>query len=367
MMVLVVPSMFMATPLLGQSGSSYDGLMGADLYHASCANCHGVDGSGIAPNTADLETPPADFSSCTFASREPTGDWVGVAHEGGPVRGFSHVMPAFGDALTVEQLESVIDYIREFCGNDSWPRGELNMPRPMVTEKAYPEDEVVFTTGTPLEGPGSVTGVLTYEKRFGVRNQLEIIVPVGARARTGEGESGWVGGLGDVVVGMKRAMWHSSRSGSIVSLAAEMKLPTGKEADGFGSGTPVFESFLSYGQLLPLNGFLQFQGVIELPFDKEKAANEGALRAALGTTITQGNWGRAWSPMVEVLASRELESGATTHFDLVPQVQVTLNTRQHVMGNVAVRIPVNDTETRHPTLLFYILWDWFDGGFFDGW
>jgi hypothetical protein len=112
---------------------------------------------------------------------------------------------------------------------------------------------------------------------------------------------------------------------------------------------------------------LQFQGVIELPFDKEKASNEGALRVALGKTFTQGSWGRAWSPMVEVLASRELESGATTHWDLVPQLQVTLNTRQHVMGNVAVRVPVNDTETRYPTVFVYILWDWFDGGFFDGW
>lgn len=71
--------------------------------------------------------------------------------------------------------------------------------------------------------------------------------------------------------------------------------------------------------------------------------------------------------MVEVLSSRELEDGATIHWDLVPQFQVTLNTRQHVMANVAVRVPVNDTATREPTLLFYILWDWFDGGFFEGW
>jgi hypothetical protein len=71
--------------------------------------------------------------------------------------------------------------------------------------------------------------------------------------------------------------------------------------------------------------------------------------------------------MVELLGARALEEDATTHWDLVPQVQVSLNTRQHVLGNFGVRFPLNDTETRDPQLLFYVLWDWFDGGFFEGW
>jgi hypothetical protein len=46
---------------------------------------------------------------------------------------------------------------------------------------------------------------------------------------------------------------------------------------------------------------------------------------------------------------------------------VTLNTRQHVIGNIGVLVPMTDTESRDPRLVLYLLWDWFDGGFFDGW
>jgi hypothetical protein len=342
-------------------------MTGEQLYNATCANCHGVDGAGVPQNKLGFDTAPADFSDCSFASREPDGDWIGVAHEGGPLRVFSHMMPAFGDALTEDQLQRVMTYIRTFCGNSSWPAGDLNMPRPMVTEKAYPEDELVWTTEAALEGPGVVMNEIVYEKRIGSRGQVELVVPFGFQQSSETGAEDWRSGLGDIVLGYKRALVHSMESGSILSGAAEIKLPTGKEDRGFGKGTSVFETFVSYGQLLPANSFLQFQGILELPFDTDLAEKEAAARMAVGTTFTQAAWGRAWTPMVEILAARELESGATTHWDLVPQLQVTLNKRQHIMANLAVRVPVNDTETRDPRFLVYFLWDWFDGGLFDGW
>ncbi|MGD2134861.1 MAG: cytochrome c [Gemmatimonadales bacterium] len=365
--------LILTSPLAAQRSAadgvqqSYADMMGAELYDASCANCHGATGAGVPQTTLGFDTPPADFTDCSFASREPDGDWVGVAHEGGPLRGFFHMMPAFGDALTEEQLQSVIDYVRTLCGDDSWPRGDLNMPRPMVTEKAYPEDELVWTMETAVEGAGTALGEITYEKRFGRRGQFELVVPFGLRQQSGAGGDGWASGLGDVVLGWKHVLTHSYRRGSILSAAAELKLATGDAGRGFGAGTSVAEAFVSYGQLLPADAFVQLQGVVEVPFDQDVAGNEAALRVAVGKTFTRGRWGRAWSPMVEVLAARELESGATIHWDLVPQFQVTLNQRQHVMANLAVRVPVNDTVGRHPRVLLYVLWDWFDGGLLDGW
>jgi mono/diheme cytochrome c family protein len=369
----VVAAPTMSGPLAAQSPDPAGGapsiaeMTGEQLYHAACANCHGSDGTGVAQPTVGFALPLPDFTDCSFASREPTSDWVAVAHEGGPVRGFAPIMPAFGDAVSAEQLERVIDYIRGFCGSTSWPVGDLNMPRPMFTEKAFPEDELVYTVGAQLDGPGGISNEIVYERRFGPRSQIEVVVPFAFEEQVSDTASDWQGGIGDVALGVKHALFHSARSGSIFSLAAEVKLPTGNEDRGFGAGTAVFEPFVSFGQLLPLNGFFQFQGLAEFPFETEGRESEGALRATLGTTVTQGPWGRAWSPMVEVLAARAFESGATTAWDIVPQFQVTLNTRQHIMANVAVRIPVNETETRHPSLLLYILWDWFDGGFFQGW
>ena len=71
--------------------------------------------------------------------------------------------------------------------------------------------------------------------------------------------------------------------------------------------------------------------------------------------------------MVELLATRDLESGATLHWDVVPQVQATLNRRQHIMASAGVQLPLNDRRGRGTRVMFYLLWDWWDGGLFDGW
>jgi hypothetical protein len=306
--------------------------------------------------------PVPDFTSCNFATREPDADWIAVAHRGGPVRGFSPLMPAFGDALTTAQLQKIMDYVRSMCTDDDWPRGELNLPRPLFTEKAYPEDEAVWTTDVDVENETTVLNEVVYEQRLGARNQLELVVPIGFRERP---DGTWSGGaLGDVAVGVKRALYHNLDRGSIVSLTGEVLLPSGNEDLGFGAGTTTFEPFASFGQLLPANGFLHLQAGAEIP--ATRSTQEVFVRGALGKSVTQGRWGRTWSPMVEVLGARELESGASMQWDLAPQMQVTLNTRQHVMLNVGVRIPLDDAE-RDTRITVYLLWDWFDGGFFEGW
>lgn len=335
---------------------------GEELYEEACANCHGPDGTGAPRSQVAFDAPLPDFTSCNFATREPDADWIAVAHQGGPVRGFSEKMPAFGDALTEVELQKIMNYIRSMCPNNEWPRGELNLPRPLVTEKAYPEDEAVLTTSVDVENEGTVMNEVVYETRFGARNQLEFVVPFGFQEQP---NGNWTGGhLGDMAVGLKRAMFHSLESGSIVSLTGEVLLPSGEEDLGFGSGTTVFEPFVSYGQILPAGGFLHVQGGAEIPLTRPK--QEAFIRGALGKSMTTGRWGRTWSPMVELLGSRELESGAKTHWDLAPQMQVTLNTRQHVMLNIGVQIPVDDP-ARDSKVTVYLLWDWFDGGFFEGW
>jgi mono/diheme cytochrome c family protein len=181
-----------------------------ELYEMGCSSCHGRDGAGgDSGTTVAFEVPVPDFSECSFASREPDADWIAVSHAGGPVRGFDPTMPAFGEAFTEEQLQRIMDYIRTFCGNDAWPRGELNLPRALVTEKAYPEDEAVTTVTVAAEGPGSVVNELVYEKRFGARNQIEIAVPFGAV----EGPDGWSGGLGDISLG-RRGGRQAARPGT---------------------------------------------------------------------------------------------------------------------------------------------------------
>jgi hypothetical protein len=342
---------------------------GADLYAAACANCHGADGRGAPPALVAFTDPLPDFRDCRFATREPDTDWLAIVHDGGPARAFARMMPAFGAALTTDQIERVLAHLRTLCEDPSWPRGELNFPRPLVTEKAFPEDEVVLSTAVATRDAGVISNKLVYERRIGPRNQMEVVVPFtfSDARRAPEGERGWRGGVGDLTLGMKRAIVHSLARGAIVSAAGEIVLPVGDEGLGLSRGTAVFEPFVALGQMLPASGFLQAQAGLELPFDRDVAAREAFWRVAVGRSFSQRRWGRTWSPMIEVLAARELQAGQVTHWDLAPQMQVTLSTRQHVMASAGVRLPVNAREQRHPQLLFYLLWDWFDGPLFGGW
>ena len=65
--------------------------------------------------------------------------------------------------------------------------------------------------------------------------------------------------------------------------------------------------------------------------------------------------------------ARELERDEAVTWDIVPQMQVTLSKRQHIMASGGVRLPLNEREGRSRQILVYLLWDWFDGGVFSGW
>lgn len=335
------------------------------MYVAACENCHGADGRGAPQTQVGFADAVPDFSDCSFASREAAQDWYAVVHEGGPVRAFSRRMPAFGSALAPAQIERVVDYVRAFCTDNGWPRGELNLPRTIATEKAFPEDElVVAADAVTRRGEKAMNTRLIYERRFGARNQWEIAIPFGVR-------EDFTGSLtrpapGDISLGLKRVMYHSGRSGTILSGLAEVVFPTGELRTGMGSGTAIFEPALLFGQTLPANGFVQAQAGAAFAARSKLASHEAFARAALGTTLAQG-FGRSFSPIVEVTASRAMESRAEAVWDLLPQIQVSLSRRQHILANVGVRLPVTDRSVRAWQLHVYVLWDWFDGGLLTGW
>lgn len=345
------------TPVAGERAPD-----GRQLYAAACAACHGEDGRGRPREAVGFATPLPDFSDCEFTSREPDPDWYAVIHHGGPVRAFDRMMPAFGEALAPEQIDAILAHVRSFCADGSWPRGEFNLPRPLFTEKAFPEDEAVVTTDLGTGDETAVEVQVLYEKRFGSRHMFEIALPLAGLDTPG----GRASGLGDVALGYKYAAYHDLDSGHIASFGGEVILPTGDESEGLGSGSTVIEPFVTWGWLLG-DAFVQAHALALLPTDRDRE-DEAGLRLAVGRTWTSGGpFGRAWTPMLEVLAQRELTPGGATEVDLVPQLQVSLNTRQHVLLNVGVRVPVAHTRDRDARVVFYVLWDWFDGGLFDGW
>jgi mono/diheme cytochrome c family protein len=345
---------------------------GKQIYHSACIACHGPEGKGVPQEVRGFKQPSSfpDFTRCDQTTSELNNDYRAVITNGGPYRGFSQIMPSFKDALTPQEINEVIYYIRSFCRNPNWPPGELNLPLALNTEKAYPEDELVVSSQVNTTGPGMVTSHAIYEQRFGVKNQLEVDIPL-AFAQPNQT---WYGGVGDISMGVKRVMFSKLTSGeglgagTIFSLQGNVVAPTGNSSHGLGAGTTEFETFVEAGQLFRSNTFLEFQGGAILPTNTSKAPQNTFWYTTVGQMFGQGHGlGRLWSPMFEILGSRDLVNQAKTDWDVVPEMQVTLSKRQHVRGAIGVRTPVNNTAGRSPQVMFYVLWDWQEGSLLKGW
>jgi mono/diheme cytochrome c family protein len=335
---------------------------GEEIYSSACLACHGADGKGASRAMVGFDTRLPDFTNCAFSTSEPDSDWASTVHVGGRVRGMAANMPAFGDALSDADIARVIAYVRSFCSSASWPSGNLNLPRALVTEKAFPDNEAFVTTAVPTSDTDRVETRFVFERRLGARSQYEVAIPFKDVSWPG----GWNHGLGDVAASFKHVVLADASRGSILSGGVEMTWPTGKETEGLGNRLAVLEPSASFSQILPHDAFVHGQAGIGIPLNVQTATKDVFWRAAIGRTVAAGRWGRLWSPMVEVLAVHELSEAEPTRWDLLPEVQVTLNRRQHVLATAGLRVPVN-LRTRPASAMASLLWSWSQGSLFAGW
>jgi mono/diheme cytochrome c family protein len=339
---------------------------GEEIYKAGCVACHGPDGKGTPESIAGFERPSTfpDFSDCPTTTPEPDVQWRSQITNGGPARAFSQIMPSFKDLLTPEQINKVLQYLRTLCTEKAWPLGNLNLPRAFLTEKAFPENEAVISSAFNIRGaPG---GALTafYERRIGPTAMVEVAVPY----VIAHDAAGTHSAFGDAALGYKRKLWTNSSNRSIFSAGGEIAFPTGSVAKGTGGDSTVFELFGAFGQLFPRDSFAQVHSGFELPAHPSKVPRAYYLRTAIGKTFaTESGLGRRWTPMTEIIYDRDLVSGALNNVDAIPQLQIPISKRMHILASVGLRLPVNNTAGRDRQLMFYILWDYVDGGLKDGW
>jgi hypothetical protein len=197
-----------------------------EMWDAWCARCHAADGSGrVAEPTVTVE--PMDFTACQVTTAEPDADWeLAIAH-GGPAVGLSSEMPAFGDAVNAETIQGFVRHMRGFCKETGWPSGNLNFPRPIFTEKAFPENEFVLlpvishrrpeaavTGETSKEGLTDLRFTAVFERRFGKRAMWEVAMPVTSFESIGRGRES---GVGDVEVAAKYVIVTSARTPRILT------------------------------------------------------------------------------------------------------------------------------------------------------
>jgi mono/diheme cytochrome c family protein len=344
---------------------------GADIFRLACSTCHGADGTGSPQSVVGFALPLPDghdfpdFTDCPTNTAEPFRSWNSIVHGGGPQRGMDRHMPEWQDALSDAQIELVVKYLWTLCTDPKWPRGDMNFPRAFFTEKAFPENETVWSAGSQFQGAKANVNDFIYEHRIKQRAGYEVVIPVGAQQATPGGA--WNRGLGDVEFAVRNVFAANLDHKFIFSAGGAVTMPTGKEEVGLGEGVTVWEPFAMFGKGFGRNGFVQVHGGYMASSNRTKVENSTYLRQAWGYTLAQQHGiGRTWTPMAEVLWSKESHGGKSV-VDVVPQMQVSLSKMQHILLSVGTSVPVTEREGRHPQFLTYVVWDWFEGGLFQFW
>ena len=130
----------------------------------------------------------------------------GIIRHGGPYAGRASVMPAFGTVLSSSDIADVARYVKSLCTDPDWVPGELNFPRPLLTGKAYPEQEMLVGGRFGRNGKtvNEYLGVLDY--RVNGLTNIEIKSrALSINPNIGPTESG----LGDTVLSVKRVLAFS--------------------------------------------------------------------------------------------------------------------------------------------------------------
>src|SRR5215471_2348673 len=205
--------------LVGQTPNTLKLQTGKEIFEAGCVSCHGLDGKGQAPSLQAFTRPSTfpDFTDCPGSTPEADVQWRAIITNGGPARGFSPIMPSFKDILTRDQIDKVIGYLRSFCTESKRPLGNLNVPRAIVTEKAFLEDEIVLTSNVNVQGSPGVSSSAIWEKRVGSGGQIEATVPYNFVH-----EQSWASGLGDIALGYKQKVFFSRKTQSLLTLGGEV-------------------------------------------------------------------------------------------------------------------------------------------------
>ena len=334
---------------------------GEQIFATVCARCHGTYGRGNPPEEVLLgfEAPPRDFHDPYFNTRERRKDWVDVVKYGGPYRGLASTMPSFGDQLGDGQIAEVVDYLKSFVDESSYPQGETNFIRAHFVTKAFPEQEFlilpqVLRTTSPSVTETSV--MFYYADRFSDRFQFEVKAPLINVAKPGSNEAG----LGDTEIGIKWAFFDRRNVPFIAAAGLEAALPTGDSTRGFGEGAFVAVPYLAAG--IGVAHLVQIQASTKLEAPIASGRTQ-LFVSALSTTLTLPGGRQGLFPGLELLAETPL-NGDPAVLSLVPTLYAGLTKLGHVAVSAGWEIPVVGERQYDARIVAFFLWEYADGGIF---
>ncbi len=85
------------------------------MFQDTCARCHGAQGLGDGADGTTLATHPRNFHDCGLMAKD-LDDKVFQEIKGGSASiGRSNDMPSWGEALSDDEIRSLLAYVRNFC------------------------------------------------------------------------------------------------------------------------------------------------------------------------------------------------------------------------------------------------------------
>jgi cytochrome c553 len=341
-----------ASPSIGQAPAEMDA---PTLYLRACAACHGADGSGLDPDSPIYQSfaaKPAAFTDPLFNSREPAADWFLVTKHGGKRLGLSDQMPGYGAALSDEQIENVVAYLKSLNPSDRYPPGDLNLTRPIATTKAFPEDEALIINRYEVreadDDPFLTT--LYYARRFGPRGHGEV--------KLTHEKKGSESFLEELELEYKRVVGYSLEREVLHSIGAEIAIPI--EDD---DASEVLIPYYTMARVLSPRTTFQGQIRAKLPvddFDRGSAEVRGIVH------WLPSPWPRSVAPGLELTLEEPFDGGPTTA-TAIPQLFAGLSKGGHVAFAFGVEVPLDDNQIWDYRLRSFLLWDIADGPFWRGW
>jgi len=323
---------------------------GRAVFEQYCTLCHGSDAKGTGPLAKTLPVPPADLTDCRRTAEDPVEVTEGTIRHGGSYVGLSPVMPAWQGKLTDEQIADAASYVKTLCSDPDWVPGELNLPRPLITDKAYPEQEAIVGSRFG-RGPSKDTETFgTIEYRINGLTNVELTTNyLNTRPDGGQPHAG----LGDSSIALNRVVAFSRENRWLASAGLELGLPTGSHSRGLGAGDLVWQPFARAGwdwrQVV-----IQGDAILALPQKNADVKSAIAYDVAIGRYF-QPDPRMQITPMVEFNSETPLNgpSRGETKSAVLPEIRVKWLEWGAAFG---VQVPITgarDFDTRPMFDIFY--------------
>lgn len=88
---------------------------GEALYKTYCAQCHGMNGDGNGVNVRDMSVQPRDHTDAAAMGARSDEILFKAVQGGGQAINKSVLMPPWGGALSDEEIQRLVEYMRVLC------------------------------------------------------------------------------------------------------------------------------------------------------------------------------------------------------------------------------------------------------------